>query len=113
MAGFGALLGISQRTIQAVYDPKASRSQSRNRIPIEPKTLGDWLHVKRIEADLSQEELAKSLGIGGRKVQAWERDKYVPTKMEWERLMEILPLRSGIPAPFQALESCAGYFTCP
>jgi len=61
------------------------------------KTVGEWLHVERIEADLSQAELAGKSGNAERRVQAWEHDKAVPTETECRTLAEILPLDTGIP----------------
>lgn len=96
MAGFGALLGFTQRQIQASFDPKLCRSQKRNRIPVEPKTLGDWLHIKRVEANFSQSEIAIELGVTERLVQAWERNRVVPTAEQRATLWAVLPCTIGI-----------------
>ena len=55
----GQLLGIAQRLIMVKYDNSKERYSRRKLIPVNPKTLGDRLLLKRIEADLSQPELAK------------------------------------------------------
>ena len=100
MAGFVALLGFSQRQIQASFDPKLCRSQHRNRIPVEAKNLGDWLHLKRIAANLSQAEVAELIGVSERLVQAWERNRVVPTSEYCARL-GVLPGIIGTALPAQ------------
>ena len=99
MAGFVSLLGISHRQLRAKFDPKTCNSQNRNRIPVEPKTLGEWLHFKRIEADVSHTELARKLGVGERRVQRWGRNKTVSAGEEWKSLAEVLPLDTGLVKP--------------
>jgi len=92
-----ALLGISQRTITIQYQALTPRKPSRKLIPVEVKTLGDWLQIKRIEANLSQAEVAQRMGVGDKHVRAWEHDQLVPTETEWIALSKILPCESGLP----------------
>jgi hypothetical protein len=54
----GQLLGITQRTIRVIYEHFGGRFSPRKLIPVNPKTLGDHLLLKRIEANLSQSEVA-------------------------------------------------------
>jgi DNA-binding transcriptional regulator YiaG len=89
-----ALLGIAQRTIRAKFDYSKEGFSPRKLIPSNPKTLGDYLLLKRIEADLSQPELAQKAGVSERKVKAWEYDKLSPTEIEWQVLKAILPLKT-------------------
>jgi DNA-binding transcriptional regulator YiaG len=63
-------------------------------IPTTVKTLGDYLLLKRIEANLSQPELALKSGVSVRKVKAWEYDKTAPAEGEWKALRAILKLES-------------------
>jgi transcriptional regulator with XRE-family HTH domain len=61
--------------------------------------LGQWLHVKRIEANLTQLDICRHLKIGERRVLGWERDALKPSSDEWERLRQLLNFDSGIPQP--------------
>jgi ribosome-binding protein aMBF1 (putative translation factor) len=60
--------------------------------PVHVETLGDCLLLKRIEADLSQPELAVKSGVSVRKVKAWEHDQIIPSEAEWQALAGILHL---------------------
>jgi hypothetical protein len=93
------LQGISQRSIRVDYQGNPGRKQTRNPIPVEPKTLGQWLHLKRIEANLTQLDICIRLQIGERRVQAWERDARKPSSDEWKALEPLLLLNSGLPMP--------------
>ena len=100
------LQGFSQRSIRVDYQGDTRRNQARNPIPAAPTTLGEWLHLKRIEANLTQLDICRHLKIGERRVLAWERDRAIPTAAEWERLRDLLAFDSGLPLP--ANEKCAG-----
>jgi len=67
-------------------------------IPVNPKNLGEQLHVKRIEADLSQHEVAQKAGVSVRTVRKWEYGHACPTEHHWQLLMQILHLDSPLPA---------------
>jgi len=51
----------------------------RKLIPVNPKTTGDHLLLKRIEANLSQPEVALQVGVSELTVRAWEHDPSPPT----------------------------------
>jgi DNA-binding transcriptional regulator YiaG len=68
----GQLLGITQRSIMFKYDDSKERNSRRKLIPVNPKTLGDHLLLKRIEANLSQPEVAQLTGVSVRTVRKWE-----------------------------------------
>jgi ribosome-binding protein aMBF1 (putative translation factor) len=53
--------------------------------------------LKRIEADLSQPEMAVKLKFSVRKVKAWEHDQIVPTADEWRVLESILNMDCAFP----------------
>jgi DNA-binding transcriptional regulator YiaG len=93
----GQLLGIAQRSVSVKYDDSRERFSHRKLIPVNPKTLGDHLHLKRIEADLSQPELAQKTGVSVRTVRKWEHGIVCPTEHHWQVLMEILHLDSAFP----------------
>ena len=88
----GQLLGISQRTVVAVFDHSKERYSRRKLIPVNPKTLGDWLLLKRIEANLSQPEVAQKVGVSMRMVRKWEYGIARPTEHHWQALKLILRL---------------------
>ena len=90
----GQLLGITHRTVLVNFSHFKQRFSPRKVIPINVKTLGDLLHLKRIEADLSQPELAVKSGATVRKVKAWEHDQNLPTEVEWKLLEKILKLET-------------------
>ena len=52
------VLSNTQRKILVKLDLSDERFSPRKLFPVNPKTLGDFLIVKRYEADLSQAELA-------------------------------------------------------
>jgi hypothetical protein len=93
----GALLGITQRTIRVIYEHSGGRFSPRKLIPVNPKTLGDHLLLKRIEANLSQPEVAVNAGVSELTVSKWEHDKTLPTEAEWRVLAGILRLDSSFP----------------
>ncbi len=93
----GQLLGITQRTIRTVYDHSKQRFSPRKLIPVNPETTGDYLLLKRIEANLSQSEVAVKAGVPERTVRAWEHDQLLPTKTKWQVLAGILALEAGFP----------------
>ena len=88
----GLLLGITQRTVTVKSPHNEKRFITRKLIPVNPKTLGDHILLKRIKADLSQPELAVKAGVSVRKVKAWEYDQIVPTTGQWQILVVILKL---------------------
>jgi DNA-binding transcriptional regulator YiaG len=89
----GQLLGITHRT-KVVKISHFQRYSPRKLIPINVKSLGDYLLLKRIEANLSQPELAVKSAVSVRKVKAWEHDQLVPTEAEWQTLVTVLMLES-------------------
>jgi len=93
----GQLLGITQRTIRVVYDHSKQRFSPRKLIPVNPKTTGDYLLVKRIKANLSQMEVAVKARVSERTVRAWEHDDLHPTQTQWQVLTGILRLDATFP----------------
>ena len=86
----GQLLGISQRSVSVKYDDSKERYSRRKLIPVNPKTLGDHLLLKRIEANLSQAEVAQQAGVSVRTVRKWEYSLTCPTDGHWQALKLIL-----------------------
>jgi DNA-binding transcriptional regulator YiaG len=90
-------LGITQRTIRVVFDHSKERFSPRKLIPVNPKTVGDHLLLKRIKANLSQTEVALNAGVSEQMVRAWEHDRTLPTEAQWQVLVGILRLDSTFP----------------
>jgi DNA-binding transcriptional regulator YiaG len=93
----GQLLGITQRKITVKFDHSKERFSIRKLIPVNPKTLGDHLLLKRIEANLSQPEVAQKAGVSVRTVRKWEHGIVCPTEHHWQVLAGILCLDSTFP----------------
>jgi DNA-binding XRE family transcriptional regulator len=93
----GALLGITQRTIRVIHKHSGGRFSPRKLIPVNPKTVGDHLLLKRIKADLSQREVAVKAGVSERMVSKWEHDRTLPTEAQWPALASILRLNLELP----------------
>jgi DNA-binding XRE family transcriptional regulator len=92
----GALLGITQRTIRVIRKLSHGRLSPRKLIPVNPKTLGDHLLLKRIEADLTQPQVAVKAGVSTRTVRMWEHGQICPTEYHWQALAGILKLDSTL-----------------
>jgi len=89
-------LGIAQRTIRVKYDFSREGFSPRKLFPINPKTIGDHLILKRVEADISQAEVAAKLKVSDKTLRAWEYDQAIPSQMEWQALKDLLPLNVGL-----------------
>jgi transcriptional regulator with XRE-family HTH domain len=59
--------------------------------------MGDFLLLKRIEANLSQPEVAVKAGVSTRTVWKWEYGHAYPTEDHWQALVGILRLDSAFP----------------
>jgi DNA-binding transcriptional regulator YiaG len=66
-------------------------------IPVNPKTTGDHLLLKRIKANLSQPEVALKAGVSEQIVRAWEHDQLFPMELQWQALTSILCVNSTFP----------------
>ena len=87
-------MGIAQRTVEAEFGDFKQRFSTRKLIPTDIKTLGDYLLLKRVKADLSQPELAEKTGFTVRKIKTWEHDWIIPTEAEWHVLARSLDLET-------------------
>jgi DNA-binding transcriptional regulator YiaG len=59
--------------------------------------LGDRLLLKRIEANLSQQEVAQTAGVSVRTVRKWEHGIICPTEGHWQKLKQIFRLSDQFP----------------
>ena len=83
--------------IRVIHMHSGGRLSPRKLIPVNPKTVGDHLLLKRIKANLSQPEVALQAGVSERMVRAWEHDQSLPTEAQWQVLAGILGLDSTFP----------------
>jgi DNA-binding transcriptional regulator YiaG len=60
--------------------------------------MGDYLLLKRIEANLTQPEMAQKAGVSTRTVRKWEHDHARPNDDHWQVLAHILNLNEAPPA---------------
>ena len=88
------MLGIAHRTISVSFDQSKVRFSPRKSIPINPKTLGDYLLLKRRETRLSQPQMAVKMEVAIRTVRAWEHDQLLPTEIEFHQLANLLRVDS-------------------
>jgi DNA-binding transcriptional regulator YiaG len=65
---------------------------SRELFPTTPKTIGDFLMIKRLEADLTQAEVAAKMKVSDKTLRAWEYDQSLSSPAEWRRLCSIFAL---------------------
>jgi DNA-binding transcriptional regulator YiaG len=75
-----------------IFNHSKERFSSRKLIPVNPKTVGDHLLLKRIQANLFQPEVAVKAGVSVRQVMAWEHDQLLPTQDQWQVLVGTLRL---------------------
>ena len=80
----------------ACFDHSKERYSRRKLIPVNLKTLGDHLLLKRIEVDLSQTEVAQQAGASVRMVRKWEHGEACPTEAHWQSLIKILNVDSQV-----------------
>ena len=80
----------------------------RKAFPTSVKTVGDQIQVKRIEARLTQRELARKVGVTPQTVQAWELDAVTPSAEEVRLLCEVLGFPFGVGFPDPTAECLVG-----
>ena len=86
------MLGSAQRIIRVQMGLSNEKFSPRKVFPTTPKTLGGYLMVKRLEADLTQAEVAAKMRVSDKTLRAWEYDQSLPSQAERQRLIGILPL---------------------
>jgi len=83
---------ITQRAIHVVLPPQLTGLRYGKPTTIVIKTIGDLLVARRKEAGLTQEKLAEKTGIHRQWLGRWERNRALPTQVEWTQLRTVLPL---------------------
>jgi len=90
--GLIALLAISERTIRASRRHIPAKRFPRKAFPLSLKTLGDHLHMKRLEKGFSAKELAQKVNVAKSMIGLWERDVELPKEREWQLLENLLDI---------------------
>jgi DNA-binding transcriptional regulator YiaG len=85
---------MAQHTSQVGFNHFEERFSPRKLIPVNQKTLGDYLLLKRMEASLSQPEVAQKAGVSVRTVRKLEYGNACPNEDHWQVLTHILLLDS-------------------
>jgi transcriptional regulator with XRE-family HTH domain len=60
--------------------------------PFPTGTLGDVIRAQRIEAGLTQKQLATASGVPRYWLGRWERDRALPNQAQWVSLGKVLKL---------------------
>jgi DNA-binding transcriptional regulator YiaG len=83
-------LAIAQQTIRASRSHISTNRQPRKSIPTNPKTLGDYIHIKRYEKRLTLSQVADNIGVTVAVVKSFESDVELPNDLQWLSLQELL-----------------------
>ena len=89
-----ALLTFAQRTIHVANVGKTRLFYHHKPYPLEIKTLGDLLMIRRKQPGLSHKQLAAKMGIRVHWLRRWEFDRCQPSQPEWDELRKFLKLPS-------------------
>ena len=85
-----ALLGIAQRTIRVNFAVKPKKYSKFNPLPVNIKTIGDLICVRRQTKNLTPGHLASKMGIASSVVSSWEDGNARPNDWQLELLAKIL-----------------------
>ena len=85
---------FAQRTIHVKNLKKTRIFYHAKPFPLEIKTLGDLLMVKRKEAGFSHRQLADKTGFSLHWFRRWEYDRCLPSQAEWDVIGKFLVLPS-------------------
>ena len=87
-----AHLTFAQRSIHVSNVKKTRLFYHHRPFPLEIKTIGDLLTVRRKQAELSHKQLAAKSGIRLHWIRRWEFDRAIPSQMEWDSLRRFFKL---------------------
>jgi DNA-binding transcriptional regulator YiaG len=83
-------LGIAQRTIRVKFGVKPKKFSKFNPLPVNIKTIGDMIRVRRQAKNLTPGHLALKMGIISSAVCSWEDGDARPNDWQLELLARIL-----------------------
>jgi DNA-binding transcriptional regulator YiaG len=89
-------LGIAQRRISIKHSKNIRKSPKAKPLPVNIKTTGDWIFVKRMEKNLTPGQLAAKMGIASALVRAWEDGTSQPNEQQQEVLVKILHIIASV-----------------
>ncbi|MBI3418010.1 MAG: helix-turn-helix transcriptional regulator [Verrucomicrobia bacterium] len=81
-----ALLGIAQRQIRVSFSQKLRKQHQVKALPENIQSLGDWIHVKRREQNMTPGHLAAKMGIASALVCSWESGESQPDSKQLQNL---------------------------
>ena len=91
LTGESSPAGIAQRQIRTKYAQKSRKSpKTQPPLPTIIKTVGDWIHVKRREKNMTACHLAVKMGIATALTHSWENGTSQPDSRQLEILANIL-----------------------
>jgi transcriptional regulator with XRE-family HTH domain len=85
-------LTFTQRTIHVKNVIKTRLFFHHKPFPLEIKTIGDLLMVRRKQAELSHKQLAAKTGMQLHWIRRFEFDRCIPKQPEWDLLRKFLKL---------------------
>jgi len=85
-------LTFAQRTIHVANIRKTRLFYHHKPFPLEIKTVGDLLIVRRKQAGFSHKQLAGKAGIRLHWLRRWEFERCEPPQAEWDALRKFLKL---------------------
>jgi ribosome-binding protein aMBF1 (putative translation factor) len=89
-----ALLGIAQRQIHIKFAQNSRKSsKTKKSLPTVVRTIGDWIHIKRREKNMTACHLAVKMGIATALIHSWENGTRQPDRQQMKFLAKLL----GIP----------------
>jgi DNA-binding transcriptional regulator YiaG len=85
-------LTFAQRIIHVANIRKTRLFFHHKPFPLEIKTIGDLLMVRRKQAGFSHKQLAAKTGIRLHWLRRWEFDRAIPSQTEWNTLRKLLKI---------------------
>lgn len=86
------LLAFDRRSIHVSCPQISSDRRQTKPFPTTPKTLGDYIQLKRFEKGLTRKQVALVTGGLRSVVRLWEWDICLPSATQWEALSSLLNL---------------------
>ena len=83
-------MAFGQRMIRASRAHISANRRPKMRVPATPKTVGDFVRKKRVEAGLSQPQVAARIGVSVSMVKRWEQNEVEPVGRFLEKAVMFL-----------------------
>ena len=82
-------MGIAQRQIRIKFSQKQGQTNKHNHLPINIKTIGDWIKIEREAKNLTSGHVAAKMGIAQTLVRSWEDGETEPDSLQRAVLKKI------------------------